>query len=96
MNKLQAQTDYEHRVDYLYAEIKSRFTQTEIYALAEDVIKEKIMRGGEVAEYTIQDLIECWFDNKKYEESIVSEVVYGILDNYLELDELGDRDERFR
>ena len=86
----------EHRVNYVYAEIKSRYTQTEIYALAEDTIKEKIMRGGDMADYMIQDLIECWFDNKKYEESIVSEVVYGILDKYLELDELGDRDERFR
>jgi len=86
----------EHRVNYVYAEIKSRYTQTEIYALAEDTIKEKIMRGGDMADYMIQDLIECWFDNKKYEESVVSEVVYGILDGYLELDELGDRDERFR
>ena len=86
----------EHRVNYVYAEIKSRYTQTEIYALAEDAIKEKIMRGGDMADYMIQDLIECWFDNKKYEESVVSEVVYGILDGYLELDELGDRDERFR
>ena len=93
MSKSQDQIDYEHRVDYLYAEIKSRFTHTEIYALAEDVIKEKIMRGGDMAEYMIQDLIECWFDNKKFEESIMPEVVYGILDKYLDLDELGDRDD---
>ena len=92
MDKSIARTPFEIKADYIHAEIKARFSQTEIYALCEDVIRSKLEYGGDAYVSMIDELIEAYL---KYHtpEDILIDVVDGVLDEYLSIDELGDNDE---
>lgn len=85
-------TPFELKADYLYAEIKARFSQTQIHALCEDVIRAKLEYGGDTFVYMVNDLIEAYL---KYHQpkDIILDVVNGILDDYIDENELGDKDE---
>lgn len=92
MSKSQDQINHEHRVDYLRAMVKARFSQAEIYALCEDVIRSKLEYGGDTFVYTIDDLIEAYLQYHQPKD-ILDDVVNGIIDEYIDEDELGDNDE---
>lgn len=85
-------TPLEQRADYLHAEIKARFSQAEIYALCEDVIRAKLEYGGDTFVYMVNDLIEAYLRYHQPKDILI-DVVDGILDNYIDENELGDKDE---
>lgn len=85
-------TPLEQKADYLHAEIKARFSQAEIYALCEDVIRAKLEYGGDTYVSMIDELIEAYLRYHQPNDLLI-DVVDGVLDDYLSLDELGDNDE---
>ena len=87
-----ARTPFEQKADYLHAEIKARFSQTQIYALCEDVIRARLEYGGDTFVRMTNELIEAYLDYHTF-DNILIDVVDGVLDEYLSIDELGDKDE---